>query len=405
MPDILNVDVNSATSSYTKMRVTSYSAVPRTDAVGTRVTLGLRLITSSATSLGSSSTDQSYGRVFVGTFNGYDIGRHIIKQYNNPAHNWVASTTYTWTITFDVPYSPGTPYCNFRVEPQGEGSYMTTSTFTWGTNVYTMTSGAVTACAGVTSLTIDNIAQVQKGTMTGTHTLRWSGATGYRTLEYVIFYTHHLSGGWVYLTTVSGTSLVVDAAAWNVISRGYSVSFVVRAQDGYTYADVATWNTIRLVNLPGAPDWTGIPQTAKFNAPLTIDWGEGTFGGIPNEDGTLLKYIVQVRRKAKGTSTWSGWVDVAYPTTETLSTTPSTYTAWTVRPGDTLQYRIYTVSSYNLSSATGTETLEVLMKGGTCRIRVAGVWKEGIAWVRVAGVWKEASSVYQRVAGIWRESV
>jgi len=131
-----------------------------------------------------------------------------------------------------------------------------------------------------------------------------------------------------------------------------------------------------------------------------------TFSGAAARFGTLGNYTIQVRRKAAGSSTWSGWVNAT--TTQAASpfnTIPSTYSAWTVRPGDILQYQIFSTNSYGLTSTTAKETGEVVMKGGIMRIRVSGTWKEGTAWIKVAGVWKEASSVYQRISGTWKESV
>ena len=370
----------------------------RTDAVGTHVALTVQVRMGASSALYTHSSDQSLGRVFTGTLNGHNIGWHVIKQYN--LDRWEYSTTYNYNISFDIPYSPGSIYCNFEIVPQGPGSYPTASTFTWTANTYTRTSPAATACTAPASGTIGGSASLIVANMSGTLTLAWSAGTSHRTYrEYALFYLME-GGSWVYFGVTTNLSIAVNMATFAALPRGQSVWFLVRCQDGYTYADSIV-AVAQLANVPTAPTSASVPASSKYNASLAV-----TFSGAVANYGTLGNYIIQVRRKAAGSGTWSAWAGLT--TTQAASpfnTTPSGYTAWTVRPGDTLQYRIYSTNSYGLTSTTAKETGEVVMKGGIMRIKVSGTWREGVAWIKVAGVWKEASSVYERISGVWKESV
>lgn len=398
MPDVVGVDIKSNSSSSTFAEITAMTCTARTDAVGTHVDLTVQVRMGSSSALYTHSSDMSLGRVFTGTLNGHDIGWHVIKRYN--LDRWEYSTTYNYNISFDIPYSPGTIYCNFAIVPQGSGSYPTASTFTWTANTYTRSSPSATACTAPASGTIGGSAGLIVANMSGSLTLAWSAGTSHRTYrEYAIFYLME-GGSWTYLTTTTSLSTSINMATFAALPRGQTVYFLVRCQDGYTYADNIVAYA-QLANVPSAPTAASVPATSKYNASLAV-----TFSGAVANYGTLGNYKIEVRRKAAGSGTWSSWVVLT--TTQAASpcnTTPSTYAAWTVRPGDTLQYRIYSTNSYGLTSSTAKETGEVVMKGGIMRIKVSGTWREGTAWIKVAGVWKEASSVYERVSGVWKESI
>jgi len=395
MPDILNVDFDSATSVQTHFRVTEYSLTPRTDACGTHVHMHVRVTTGSATALGIHSTDQSYGRVLTGTINGHSIGTHVLKQYN--VDRWVASTAYNYTVDFDIPYSPGAVYCNLRVEPQGSGAYMTTSTFTTGTNAYTVNSGVAAGITPAGTYRVNGATSLTVATMAGTATLTWTAGTGQGPMEYVFFV--NTGSGWVYKTKTSALTINLNLADWASLARGGTVWVLLRTQDGYSYND-GNQITINRAELPTAPTSVTVPTTAKYNAALSLSWT-----GAAAVDGTISSYRIQVRRKAAGSSTWSSWVALSTDTASPFSTNPSTYTAWTVRPGDRLQYQVFVTNSYVLESAAATASGEVLMKGGIMRPKISGSWREGTVWIKVAGVWKEASSVYQKISGVWKESI
>ena len=399
MPDVVGVDIKSNSSSTTFAKITAMTCTARTDAVGTAVSLTVQVRLGAYSALYTHSSDQSLGRVFTGTLNGHNIGWHVIKQYNTD--RWEYSTTYNYNISFNIPYSPGTIYCNFEIVPQGSGSYMTASTFTWTANTYTRSSPSATPCTAPTTVTLDGAAGIVVANMTGTYTLAWNAGTSHRTYrEYVIWYLIE-GGSWTYAAITTSLSRSINLADYASVGRGKAVWFLIRCQDGYTHADNSAQAYVQLANYPTAPTAASVPASSTYNVPMAV-----TFSGAAARFGTLGNYTIQVRRKAAGSSTWSSWVNVT--TTQAASpfnTTPSTYAAWTVRPGDTLQYRIYSTNSYGLTSSTAKETGEVVMKGGIMRIKVSGTWREGTAWIKVAGVWKEASSVYERVSGVWKESI
>lgn len=402
MADILNVQINSATSSYTKAWISAYSATPRTDATGTHVALTVKVSMGSGSSLYTHSSDKSLGRVFTGTLNGHSIGVHVIKRYN--LDRWESSTTYTYNISFNIPYSPGTIYANFRIEPQGTGSYMTTSTFSWGTNVYTMSSGYASGPGAPTGVKYNNYTGLWiKAEFSGTYTLAWSapsaGGTG-GVKSYTVYYRYTTSSGWTTLGTTSSTSYSINLASWANRARGSYVYFGVCANNLYGSSSTAGGPYVKRANLPSAPTSVSVPTEAKYTEAFNITWSGASAG-----DGSIDYYILQVLRLAKGSSTWSAAASLGTDTASPLSTVPSTYTAWNVAPGDQLKFRVYTHNSYGLTSSSYKESGTIMMKGGVMRVRVSGTWREGTAWVRVSGTWREARGVYVRVGGTWREGV
>ncbi len=191
----------------------------------------------------------------------------------------------------------------------------------------------------------------------------------------------------------------MDLSLYSSLPRGNSVWFLVRCQDGYTHADSSVMPPVILANLPTAPTSVTVPADAQYNKAFNVSWTGATAG-----TGSITGYTVEVRHKPAGSGTWSSWVGTASPSASPISTNPSNYIAWDVKAGDTLQFRVFTKNSYDLTSAVATTSGHVLMKGGIMRIRVSGTWREGTVWIRVSGVWKEASNVYQRISGVWRES-
>ena len=400
MPDVLNVSFASATSSSTTMKVTAYSFTPRTDAPGTTCSLTVAIQMGPTSWVGTHSSDQTYGRVLIGTVNGHDIGAHIIKPYNTIAWNY--GGLYTYTVTFNIPYSPGTVAIQLSIRRQTSGTDGT-ACFVMPTGYTVVSSSAVLPSApsaptfnGTTGTTI-------VANMTGTYALAWTapaGGTG-GVKSYSTYYSTNAGSTWTLLTaTVTTTSQSINIANFS-LSRGSSIRFGVKANNLYGSSGITAGGYVKLANLPTAPTSVTVPTTSKYNAAMDVAWAGATAG-----DGSISSYNVQVARKAAGSTTWSAWADVASADAASpLSTTPSSYTAWTVRPGDTLKFQVSTKNSYGLVSPTFKVSGETLMKGGIIRVNVSGAWKEGTAWVNVSGVWKEASSVYINVGGAWKESL
>lgn len=378
------------------MRVNSYSLTPRTDAAGTHYSISFEINTTEGGSwLGTGNA--SYARCVRGTINGHDIGTHQIKASNE---TWSAGSVYNYTITGDIPYSPGDVYINLRVEgmdsPPTQNDVLC---FIWTTNTYTVSSGAATLPTPPTGITLDGVNSIVIANLTGQHTLNWTGATG-GTGGATTYYIYWSPGsGWNWLAQ-SGGPYVFDASIFSM-ARGQTIWFDVLTVNRYGTSALmpSGYPSMQLAYAPTAPASVTVPATSKYRAPMTVSWAASSA-----QSGSLTGYTIQVRRKAAGSSTWSGWVTLTTSTGTSISTTPGDYTAWTVRPGDTLQYHVMATNSYGLTSAY-TASGTVVMKGGIMRVKVGGVWKEGTVFVKVSGVWKEASGVYAKAAGSWRESL
>lgn len=403
MADILNVDINSATSSYTKARITSYSAVPRTDTSGTRVTLGIRVTMGSGSALYTHSSDQSYGRVFKGTLNGHSIGTHILKQYNTD--RWENSTAYNYSVTFDIPYSTGPLNCAFTISPQGSGAMMTTSTFSWGTTSYQLTAQTAVGPGQPTNIKLGGVESLFLANLGSTYNLTWTAPVekGTSGIQHYAIYRGAAGQEWEYVTHVPGgtTSLAINTAS-HAVARGQHRWFTVVAVSWYA----SGWGTgapaFYLLNLPTAPASMSVQAATKVGEVITMSWP----AGASDPHTTVSRYVIEVRHLAKGSSTWSAWTGLTTTTGLSITTTPTAYSAWAVVPGSQLQYRVFTESTGNaLRSPSAASSGVTLIKGGLVRVKVSGSWREGIAYVRVAGSWREASSVYIKARGVWREGV
>jgi len=405
MPELLNVDFSSMSGSTdTKMRITAYSFTPRTDVQGTACSITVRVTMASSSWVGTHSSDTSYGRQFRGTINGHDIGTHIIKPHATVA--WNTGTAYTYTVTFNIPYSPGTVYANLRIERQN-GTTGGTACFSMASNTYTVSSGTGSAPSAPRTARFDGLTHKDFGTLTGTFNLTWlapsSGGTG--GVKSYNIYKGEAGKAWAYVSNTTNLSVAINVASttW-AVTRGNYRWMLVEAVGLYGQTGALDVPSFYFVNYAVRPTSVTVASSAVYSQPLTVSWS-GASAGDSRYDA-ISSYRVQVRRLPAGSSTWSSWVNATSAIASSpFTTTPSTYTAWTVRPGDTLQYQVFTKNNYPLESVDARASGTVLMKGGIMRVRVAGVWREGTAWIRVAGTWREGTDVYVRVSGAWKESL
>ena len=401
MPDVLNVSFASATSNNTTMRVTAYSFTPRTDATGTVCSLTVAIQMGPTSWVGTHSSDPTYGRVLIGTVNGHDIGAHTIKPYNTVA--WNQGGLYTYTINFNIPYSPGTVAIQLSIRRQTSGTDGT-ACFTMPGG-YTANSGAGAVPSAVQNLKLNGVTGATTiAHLTGNLTLSFDAPLnpGTGSVQGYYIYYHNQTrnpGQWAFWHSTTSTAVTVNAALDIFrINRGNVVEFNVIAYNAYGHGPmITTYPRFALANAPSAPTSVSSPAESKYNTSLRVGWSGAGAGS-----GSVLQYHVQVRRLSSGS--WSDWANIGYTNMGYIDTTPSTYTAWAVRPGDVLQYRVATINTYGLWSGYREGGTSV-MKGGIIRVNVGGAWKEGTAWVNVGGVWKEASSVYINVGGAWKESL
>lgn len=398
MPDITGMTTSQDSgSSQTTMKITSYTLTPSTTSKATLVTFNIRLTMSEWTWVGTHSSDSSYGRRVRGTINGHDIGVHLIKPHASVY--WYKSGVYNYTITASIPYSPGTVYANIRVERQN-GTTGGTACFNPTLNYWTMVSGSASA----PSVTRDTKIAGSTGTtlvasLTGTKALTWTAPASSGTgaiQNYHVYYTY--GSGWVRkaILNSSARSYTINLAEYSV-SRGNYIWFRVLAVNLYAESGTQYTPTTLLVTLPVAPSSLTVASTVNYNQSVTVSWPAGS------AQAGVKHYYLQVRRYPRG-GPWSSWASLGTHTGRSVSTNPSTYSAWAVRPGDTFQFQVTTVDNLGLSSSARASG-NLLLKGGVMRVNVNGTWRDGIAWIRVGGVWKEGIAAYRNVNGSWKEGI
>ena len=397
MPNVIGAAIGSTSSKYTTATVTAMTCTPRADQKGTAVSLTLYLNLGPSTGLYTHSSDVSIGRVFTGTINGHNIGLHVIKQYNRD--RWELGSKHTFYINFNIPYISGTVYCNFKVQAQrATGNWTTQSCiFNWPTNTYTIAAPAGVVSGVPTNLKYNGYTgQWIVANMTGSHSFTWTapaGGTG-GVKSYNVYYSY--GSGWVHVGNTTATNMTFNLANYS-ISRGNRLRFGVRSNNLYGSSSIVEAPYVQLALAPTTPASLNVAAQAKYTDTLTFSWPASTAG-----NGSISHYIVQVRHQPKGGS-WSAWAGIGNISGTSVSTRPKDYTAFTVAPGSTLQYRIAAVNTYSLQSGWR-ESGYTLLKGGVMRVKVNGSWREGTAWIKVGGVWKEAVSVHVRAGGAWRES-
>lgn len=404
MPDVIGPHFISPTtpSGSTYMEITGYALTPRTDTQGTHVVLRMRIQMGANSGLYTHPTDLAFGRKVVGTINRHSIGEHLIKRH--ALDRWELGGTYNYTLTFDIPYSPGTIYINISVVPEGAGNtnYMTTSTFTTGTNAYTVNSG-YGAWPGIpTNILLGGKSVYEIGYVTSDQALAltWDAATpGTGAIQgYDIHWTNG-NGIWNYKGNTAGLSYTIYPRDYSLARGGY-IWFMVRSIGLYGVGPGATSPALNLVLAPSTPASVSIsPASPPYSAELTLGWT------LPAaNDGMIDAVEVSVRHKPRG-GTYTDWlVLTTLGAVVAYATTPSVYSApYKAGPGSTYQYRIRVRTTFGVWSEYR-ESSEVLLKGGILRLKNSGVWKEGSTWIKVSGTWREAVGVYQRIAGVWKES-
>lgn len=95
---------------------------------------------------------------------------------------------------------------------------------------------------------------------------------------------------------------------------------------------------------------------------------------------------------AYGTDPRSGQMSVAVGPTRTVY-------IGNLTPGTTYYFWIRLQNKYGLSGWTKPVNIRTW---GAARVKVNGVWRQGVVYVRVGGVWKQARP-YVKVAGVWRD--
>lgn len=398
MPDITGMTTSQDSgSSQTTMKITSYTLTPSTTSKATLVTFNIRLTMSEWTWVGTHSSDSSYGRRVRGTINGHDIGVHLVKPHASVY--WYKSGVYNYTITKTIPYSPGTVYANIRVEREN-GTTGGTACFNPALNYWTMGSGYASA----PSVTRDTKIAGSTGTtlvasLTGTKALTWTAPSSSGTgaiQNYHVYYTY--GSGWVRkaILNSSARSYTINLAEYSV-SRGNYIWFRVYAVNLYAESATQYVPATLLVTLPVAPSSLTVASTVNYNQSVTVSWPAGS------AQAGVKHYSLQVRRYPRG-GPWSSWASLGTHTGRSVSTNPSAYSAWAVRPGDTFQFQVTTVDNLGLTSSARASG-NLLLKGGVMRVKVNGTWRDGIAWIRVGGVWKEGIAAYRNVNGSWKEGI
>lgn len=112
-----------------------------------------------------------------------------------------------------------------------------------------------------------------------------------------------------------------------------------------------------------------------------------TFAGPADNGGSAVSsYTIQYSKDGGG---WTG----------NASNVSGTYTYANLTPG-TYTFRVYANNGVGSGPAAQTQPVKVFGGG---KVRVGGVWKDGIARVRVGGVWKDGI-VRVRVNGVWKDA-
>lgn len=109
----------------------------------------------------------------------------------------------------------------------------------------------------------------------------------------------------------------------------------------------------------------------------------------PADDGGagIQSYTAQYSLNGAG---WTGGI--------TQGGSPILFTG--LQPGS-YQFRVFANNSAGAGAAATTAVVQVRAGG---RVRVGGVWRDGIPKVRVGGVWRDAT-VKVRVGGVWRDAL
>lgn len=150
MANLVNQIFNSKSSTNTTLKVTQFSAVPRSNVVGYTVTLKFEIQMGANSSLDSSpyATDQSLGRKINLNIAGYNYSAgsssnnsslnrtspttalvssnttFILKRYNVTADSWDYGGLYKYTLVFNTTQIyPGTQTVTLNIVAQGSGSY------------------------------------------------------------------------------------------------------------------------------------------------------------------------------------------------------------------------------------------------------------------------------------------
>ena len=400
MPDVLNVDFNSATSAHTHFRITEYALTPKTTVAKTLVHIHFRISMGSGSGLGTGN-DLVFGRKLIGTINGHSIGEYIFKHHNVVAEAWSYGEVSNYTFDCEIPYSPGVVYCNLKVVPEGPGSatYMTTSTFNTGTNAYTMVSQAGIIPASPTNILINTASAITVAYLTGTAALTWTKATdgtgGVKSHD--IYYSY--GAGWIYLGNTANMSTYTLDLTRFVAARGAYVRLGVRSVGLYGNSVVTGDSRVWLASLPVLPTSFVSPENAQYYLEeLTYTWSGATAGS-----GTITGYRIKITCTTEACVTTTHEVVLGVVDTYTLDLGATTL--FTPGIGDIITVQVRPINSYDLESAAYTTGILITLQGGIMKARNSTGIHSGLAHIKVAGIWKKAKKVFIKAADTWEESV
>ena len=249
--------------------------------------------------------------------------------------------------TTSISISPGTSSRDIAVSFQASGTSYSTSIIVF--DLYLSISYEI----AVSSATAPTTVKVSSTVAEGAVTLSWSGASGgtqNAITGYQIQYNNSSDGvnwgDWVPAATVATSAGSGSVSMAVNDTRGAYRQWRIRtcgaAGESY-YSGWAYSSTVRTNTAPSAPSNLSATPSVLESGAISLSWAAST-----DATDAISYYHIRSRLSTDGGNSWSGWADVGNVKGLSVSYSP------TLNRGAKIQYSIYAVDSFGVSSASAT---------------------------------------------------
>lgn len=249
--------------------------------------------------------------------------------------------------TTSISISPGTSSRDIAVSFQASGTSYSTSIIVFDLSLSISYEIAVSSAIAPTTV------KVSSTVAEGAVTLSWSGASG-GTQNAITGYQIHYNnssdgvnwGDWVPAATVSTSAGSGSVSMAVNDTRGAYRQWRIRtcgaAGESY-YSGWAYSPTVRTNTAPSAPSNLSATPSVLESGAIFLSWAAST-----DATDVISYYHIRSRLSTDGGNSWSGWADVGNVKGLSVSYSP------TLNRGAKIQYSIYAVDSFGVSSASAT---------------------------------------------------
>lgn len=249
--------------------------------------------------------------------------------------------------TTSISISPGTSSRDIAVSFQASGTSYSTSIIVFDLSLSISYEIAVSSAIAPTTV------KVSSTVAEGTVTLSWSGASG-GTQNAITGYQIHYNnssdgvnwGDWVPAATVATSAGSGSVSMAVNDTRGAYRQWRIRTcgSAGESYYSVWAYSsTVRTNTAPSAPSNLSATPSVLESGAISLSWAAST-----DATDAISYYHIRSRLSTDGGNSWSGWADVGNVKGLSVSYSP------TLNRGAKIQYSIYAVDSFGVSSASAT---------------------------------------------------